>query len=107
MGEVAGMAARFLGLRFIMLEQLIDLLRQGPDLGREILANPGFLTGADRGDFTTNAPQRPKPVEGLKSGEDEEADAEREEAPEQSGAKPVDLQIDRLARLGDLEAPAH
>ena len=36
MGEVAGVAPRFLRLVLAMLEQLVDLLGQRPDFGREI-----------------------------------------------------------------------
>ena len=58
------------------------------------------------GDFAAHAAQRPQAVEGLQRGEDEQADAERGEAPDQGRAQPVDLVVDRLARLRDLEAPA-
>ena len=36
MGEVAGVAPRLLGLGLAMREQLVDLLGQRPDFGREI-----------------------------------------------------------------------
>ena len=48
MGEVAGVAPRFLGLRFAMREQLVDLFGQRTDFGREIVADAGLLARADR-----------------------------------------------------------
>ena len=106
MGEIAGVAPRFLGLRLAMGEQLVDLLGQRPDLGREIVADPRLLARADGGDLVAHPAQRPQAVEGLQRGEHEQADAEREEAPEQRRAQALDLVVDRLARLRDLEAPA-
>ena len=41
MGKVAGMTPRLLGLRLAVREQLVDLLGQRPDFGREILARCG------------------------------------------------------------------
>ena len=106
MGEIAGVAPRLLGLRLAVREQLVDLLGQRPDLGREIVADAGLVARADRGDLAADAPQRPQAVEGLQRGEHEQADAERDEAPDQGRTQAVDLVVDRLARLRDLEAPA-
>ena len=87
MGEVAGVAARFLGLRLAMGEQLVDLLDQRLDLAREILGDAGLRARPDRGDLAPHAAQRPQAVEGLQRGEDEQADAERGEAPDQGRAQ--------------------
>ena len=48
MGEIAGMAPRFLGLRLAVREELVDLLGQRSDLGREIVADAGLVARADR-----------------------------------------------------------
>ncbi len=105
MGEVAGVAPRFLGLRLAVGEQLVDFFGQRPDLRREIRADAGLLARADRGHLAPNAPQRPQAVDGLQRGEDQQSQPQRPEAPDQGLAKPVDLVVDRLARLGDLVAP--
>ena len=106
MGEVAGMAPRFLGLRLAMGQQLVDLVDQRLDLAREILGDAGLGAAADGGHFAPHAAQRPQAVNGLQRGEDEQAGAERGEAANQGRAKFADLPVDRIARLGDLEAPA-
>ena len=106
-GEIARMAPRFLRLGLVVGEQLVDFLGQRPDLGREVVADARLLARPDRGDLAAHAAQRPKAVEGLQRRQDEQADAERSEAPDQSRAKLVDLLVDRFARLRDLEAPAH
>ena len=105
-GEVAGVPPRFLGLRLAMGEQLVDFLGQRPDFRGK--SSPTRVLSPERidGDFAADAAQRPQPVEGLQRGQDQQANAEREEAPEQGRAQPVDLLVDHLARLRDLEAPA-
>ena len=77
------------------------------DLVGEVLGDARLRSGADCGDILPNAPQRPETVKGLKCGEDQQADAEREEAPEQGRAKLLDLRVDHLARLRDLESPSN
>src|SRR6059058_1323019 len=106
MSEVAGMAPRLLGLRLAVRQQLVDLLGQRPDLGWEVLADPGLFTRADGGHFAAHAPQRPKSVKGLQRGEDQKPNAKRGEAPDQGLAQAMDLLVDSLARLCNLEAPA-
>ena len=66
----------------------------------------GLRARPDRGDVLPDSAKRPEAVEGLKRGEDEQADAQRQEAPEQGGTKLADLRVDHLARLRDLETPA-
>ena len=87
MGEIAGVTPRFLGLRLAMREQLVDLLGQRPDFGREIVADPGLLARADGRDLVAHPAQRPQAVEGLQRGEHEQAEAERGEAPEERSAR--------------------
>src|SRR6185503_18365736 len=81
MSEVARMAPRLFGLRFAVGEKLVDLLRQRPNLDREIVADARLVAGADVGDLVAHAPQWPKPVEGLQTCEDQQPDAKRQEAP--------------------------
>ena len=59
MGEVAGVAPRFLGLRLAMGQQFVDLVDQRLDLAREILGDAGLHAAADRGHLAPHAAQRP------------------------------------------------
>ena len=106
MGEVAGVAPRFLGLRLAMGEQFVDLVDQRLDLAREILGDAGLRARTDRGDFAPHPAQRPQAVKGLQRGQHQQPDAKRGEAADQGRAQVADLAVDRVARLGDLEPPA-
>ena len=106
MGEVAGVAARLFGLVLIVGEKLVDLLGQRLDLVGKGLRDAGLRARPDCGDILPDAAKGPEAVEGLKRGEDQQANAERQETPEQGGAKLADLCVDHLARLRDLETPA-
>ena len=75
-GEVAGVAARLLGLDLVMLEQGVQLLDQGLDLQRQPFLDPRLLPGPDRGDGATHAAQRPEAVDRLQRGEHDQAEAE-------------------------------
>jgi hypothetical protein len=55
-GEIAGMPPRLFGLRFIMFEELVDLLGHRPDFRREIAADPRLLARADRCHFLAHPP---------------------------------------------------
>ena len=68
-GEVAGMTPRFLGLLLAVRQELVDLLGQRPDLGREILADAGLLARSDRGDLAAHAAQRPQAINRLQRGQ--------------------------------------
>ena len=57
--ERFGVTTRFLSLRLAVREQLVDLLGQRPDLGREFVADPRLVARADRGHFIAHAAQRP------------------------------------------------
>ena len=107
MGKVAGVAPGLLGLLLAMREQLVDLFGQRPDLGREIVGNPGFACQigslplraapgaaaiARKTVCSAASINRPRPS--------------TREAPEQGFAKLADLAVDHVARLRDLEAPA-
>ena len=81
------MTARFLGLGLAVGEQLVDFLGQRPDLGGKSWPIRVFAPERIERDFAPNAAERPKPVEGLQRGQDQQADAERQEAPDQSRAK--------------------
>src|SRR6478672_9521116 len=106
MGQVSSVPSCFLGLRLAVRQELVDLLRQWPDLDREFVADARLVAGADVGDFVAYAAQRPQPVESLQRREHQEADAQREEAPEEGEAQASDLVVDALTRLSHLEAPA-
>ena len=97
------MAARLLGLRLAMGEQLVDLVDQRIDLAREILADPALAAAADGDHLAAHPAQRPQAVERLQRGQHQQAEAERGEAPEQGAPQVADLAVDDLARLGDLE----
>src|SRR5258708_36381317 len=101
------MSPGFFGLSFTVREQLIDLFRQRPDFSREVIADPGLFARADRCDFVTHAPQGPEAIKGLERCKDEHSHSKGAEAPDERGAKAVDLLIDRFARLGDLKSPSH
>ena len=106
MGEVAGVAARLLGLLLAVREQLVDLVDQRADLQREILGDAGLRARADRDHFAPDPAQRPQAVERLQRGEHQKPGAERGEAGDQRRAQVPDLAVDHVARLGDLEPPA-
>ena len=89
-----------------MCQQLVDLLRQRANLDREFVTDASLVARANVGDLIAHSPQWPQAVESLQCSEDEQSDAEREEAPEQSEAQAVDLFVDGLTRLDHLEAPA-
>ena len=106
-GEIAGMAARLLGLDLVMREQGVQLLGQRLDLARQPLLDPRLLARADRGDRAAHAAQRPQTVDRLQRGEHDQAEAENAERADQGPAEHADLLVERVAALRDLEAPAH
>ena len=77
MGEIARVTACLLRLLLAVREELVDLLGERADLGREIRPDAGLLARSDRGDLAAHPPQRPQAVEGLQRCEDQQADAER------------------------------
>ena len=101
------MTPRFLGLRLAMRQQFVDLVDQRIDLAREILGNAGLGARPDRDDFAAHPAKRPKAVKRLQRGKDQQAETEHREAANQRCPKLADLPVDRIARLGDLEPPAH
>src|SRR3954454_1330553 len=107
MREVAGVPARFLGLRLAMRKKLVDLFGQRPDFGGKIVADPGLFARPDRGHLIADTPQWPQTVEGLKRCQRQKTDPKRTKAPDQGLAQVSDLLVNRLPRLGDLEPPAH
>ncbi len=74
MGEVAGMAPRFLGLALIVIEQLIELLDERADLVRKLRLDPRADPRADRRHGPAQAAQRPQAVGRLQRGEDQQAE---------------------------------
>ena len=106
-GEVAGVAPRLFGLHLVMLDQRVQFLGQRLDLARQPFLDPRFLARADRRDGAADPAQRPKPVNRLQSGEDDQAEAEDTERTQQGAAEDADLFVDHVAALRDLEAPAH
>jgi hypothetical protein len=106
-GKIAGMAARFFGLRLAVGEQLVDLFGERADLAGEILADPRLLTRADHRNFAAHASKRPQAINRLQRGQDQQAGAKDRKAPEQGRAQLLELLVDQLPRLSDLKSPAH
>ena len=87
MGEIAGVAPRFLGLLLAMRQQFVDLVHQRIDFAREILGDAALAAGADGDHLAPHPPQRPQAVARLERGQHQQAEPERGEAPDQGGAE--------------------
>src|SRR5690349_24767173 len=97
MSEIAGVAAGLLRLLLAVGEKLINFFCQRTDLQREAAGNPRLRSRPDGGDVLTNPTQRPESVERLQRGQDQQADAEREETPKQGRAQLASLRVNHFA----------
>ena len=73
MGEVAGVAARFLCLRFVMRNQRVQFLDQRRDLDGEGAGNPIGAPAAHPRDLQPKLAQRQQAIESLQRRQHHEA----------------------------------
>jgi hypothetical protein len=107
MGEIAGVAARFLGLLLIVSEQRVHFLGERRDLARQAFVDARLGPGSDRDDRAAHPPQRPQAVNRLQRGQHDQAERKDAEGAHQRAAQHPDLLVELLAILRDLEAPKH
>ena len=91
--EVAGVTACLLRLLLGVREELVDLLGERQDLGREIRPSTRLVPDRISATSPAHAAQRAT-VRRRSAAPQEQADAERREAPEQGQADLVNLLVD-------------
>ena len=109
MGEIAGVAARLLGLALVMLEQRVELLDHRRDFDRAsrrstrrrlARAHPRDLLRAPGAAATARRRSAAPPSRSARA-------PSSSEAADQRAAQRVDLRVEPVAALRDLETPAH
>ena len=107
MGKVAGVAARLLGLTFVMFDQAVQLLDHRRDLDRHRPVDPRGATRAHLRDFQSHLAERPKPIEGLERGHHDQTETEQNETAHQRAPHHADLVVEPVAAGRHLKTPAN
>ena len=107
MGKVAGVAARLLGLTFVMFDQAIQLLDHRRDLDRHRPIDPRGAARAHLRDFQSHLAERPKPIEGLERGHHDQTETEQKETADQRASHHADLVVEPVAAGRHLKTPAN
>ncbi len=94
MGEIAHMGPRALHHRGVVLEQVVELVRQRRDLGGEVALEPAGLSHAYRDQRLAHKAQRPQAISHLNEQRDQEAGAEHAQGPGKRDIEAADLRLD-------------
>ncbi len=106
MGEVAGVAPRFLGLTFVVFDQRVQFLDHRTDLVGHRVRYASGLAGTHPRDLGADLAQRPEPVKGLQRCQRDQPEPEQGEGTDQRTPQHRDLAVEPVAALRDLEPPA-